>query len=76
MTGRDDKPTARPVEFSPAEVELAAGVLEALCDGERPYVMNYQRPVLTDFCRKLRALGVPTLDASELRDEGEQGGDA
>jgi len=80
---RDDKPTvprmsavlpveaARPVEFGADEVELAVHVLEALCEGERPFVMSKQRPVLTGFCRKLRALGVPPLDPSELRDDPE-----
>jgi len=60
---------ARPVEFSADEVELAAGVIEALCAGHTVFVPTLVKPTLTGFVRKLRALGVPPLDGSELRSE-------
>jgi hypothetical protein len=82
MTHHDDKPTvprmtavlpaeaARPVQFSADELDYAANYLEALCEGKTAFVPKPSRPFLREFVRKLRALGVPPLDPSELREEG------
>jgi hypothetical protein len=63
--------TERPVEFSADEVKLVSGVLRALCRGQSPWVPDAQVEVLTEFARKLEAIGVPPLDPSELREEGD-----